>query len=137
MFKKCGGVNLNKKMMTLMLIIVAVLLMYVGSTMFYNTGIGITDLKVVETSDSGEYNATYMLRSVRSFEKLECEHTLLTKENKELASNKTELDNIKDGTFNIDQAIKVNDNTQKASKIKIKIKDMTSQKTMFEQTSDI
>ena len=105
--------------------------------MFYNTGIGITDLKVVETSNSGEYDVSYMLRSVRSFEKLECEHTLLSKENKEISTNKTELDNIKDGTFNISQKIKVNDNTQKASKIKIKIKDTTSQKTMFEQTSDI
>ena len=59
---------MNTKQM-IVLIIAMIMLFYIGTTMFYNTGLGITDLNLEEIESNGtQYDLSFMLRSVRSFE---------------------------------------------------------------------
>ena len=65
---------MNTKQM-IVLIIAMIMLFYIGTTMFYNTGLGITDLNLEEIESNGtQYDLSFMLRSVRSFEYLDCEY---------------------------------------------------------------
>ena len=107
---------MDKKVIIGLLIAVA-MLMYIGSTMFYNTGLGITDLSV-EEKDSNQYQVNYMLRSVRSFDYLDCEYALLDENGKEIGRAKTEFNNLTDGSFMVNQTVNT---TQKAKGIQIDI----------------
>lgn len=138
---------MNKIQMVGILIVVA-MLMYIGTTMFYNTGLGITDVNVDEKTDANttQYELTYMLRSVRSFEYLDCQATLLSESGQELGTSNTILKDIKDGSFTINETINktVNDTTQKPKQVKIKIYDekydsgaSQAQNTFFEQTTQL
>lgn len=107
---------MDKKILIGMLI-AAAMLMYIGTTMFYNTGLGITDLTVDE-KDSNQYQVNYMLRSVRSFDYLDCEYALLDENGKEIGRSNTVFENIKDGSFTVNETVNT---TQKAKEIQIKI----------------
>jgi hypothetical protein len=100
------------------------MLFYIGSTMFYNTGLGITDLNVEETDVNGtQYDLFFMLRSVRNFEFLDLEYTLFSEDNQVIATGSTVMNNITDGTFNINETLnRTNDDSSKVPKeVEIKI----------------
>ncbi len=115
---------MDKKVVIGMIIAIA-MLFYIGTTMFYNTGLGITDLNVEEKTDSNttQYELFYMLRSVRSFEYIDCQYTLLSDSGQEIATGSTTMINITDGTFNINETLNNtnNDSSQKAKEIQIRI----------------
>lgn len=129
------------KKIVLVAIIVAALLMFVGTNMFYNTGLGITDLAVHKSdSNSSQYDVSYMLRSVRSFHKVVGEYTLLSGDNQIIGKSSNELNDIKDGTFQINETINISGSSSDAKKIIItlyEIDDKNTQKQMFNQTFDI
>ena len=106
----------DKKVVIGMLIAVA-MLMYIGTTMFYNTGLGITDLNI-EEKDSNQYQINYMLRSVRSFDYLDCQYVLLDENGKEVGRANTKFENLKDGSFTVNETANT---TQKAKEIQIDI----------------
>lgn len=127
--------------MPLILLGVVVILFYVGSTMFYNTGLGITDLNV-NKSDSNDttYDISYMLRSVRSFNKVSMEYKLFDAKNQVFATGSNELNGIKDGTFQINDTIVSKDSSQVAKRIEImlyEIDESNTRKQIFDQTFDI
>jgi hypothetical protein len=123
------------------------MLMYVGTTMFYNTGLGITDFNFAENEAEEGYDLSYMLRSVRSFEFLDCEYTVVSEDGQEIASGSTILTNIVDGTFTINETLNktTDDSSKKPKEVQIKIftekfdpnlknaDGTTSQNTFFEQ----
>lgn len=127
------------------LVIAAAMLMYIGTTMFYNTGLGTTDLSIDE-KDTNQYQINYMLRSVRSFDYLDCEYVLLDDAGKEVGRANTIFKDIKDGSFTVNQSVNT---TQKPKQLQIKIyteqfnpelknSDGTSaQNPFFEQKTDI
>lgn len=130
---------MDKKILIGMLI-AAGMLMYIGTTMFYNTGLGITDLTVDE-KDSNHYQVNYMLRSVRSFDYLDCEYALLDENGKEIGRSNTVFENIKDGSFTVNETVNT---TQKAKEIQIKIytekfnpDQKNTQNPFFEQKASI
>ncbi|MBR0473314.1 MAG: hypothetical protein IJI98_11550 [Methanosphaera sp.] len=132
---------MKNKLMPLILLGIVVILMYVGSTMFYNTGLGITDLNV-HKSDSNDtaYDVSYMLRSVRGFNKVSMEYKLFDAKNQVIATGSNELNGIKDGTFQINDTLVSNDSSQVAKKIKItlfEIDESSTRKQIFDQTFDI
>jgi len=115
--------NVDKKQM-IVLVIAMLMLFYIGSTMFYNTGLGITDLNVEETDANGtQYDLFFMLRSVRNFEFLDLEYTLFSEDNEVIATGSTIMTNITDGTFNINETLnRTNDDSSKVPKeVEIKI----------------
>jgi hypothetical protein len=115
--------NLDTKQM-IVLVIAMLMLFYIGSTMFYNTGLGITDLNVEETDVNGtQYDLFFMLRSVRNFEFLDLEYTLFSEDNQVIATGSTVMNNITDGTFNINETLnRTNDDSSKVPKeVEIKI----------------
>lgn len=84
--------------------------------MFYNTGLGVTDVNLDEKDSNGtQYQLSFMLRSVRSFEFLDCEYRLLSEDNQEIAKGSTIFKDIKDGTFTINETL--NKTTDDSSKI--------------------
>lgn len=108
----------------IVLVIAMLMLFYIGSTMFYNTGLGITDLNVEETDANGtQYDLFFMLRSVRNFEFLDLEYTLFSEDNEVIATGSTIMTNITDGTFNINETLnRTNDDSSKVPKeVEIKI----------------
>ncbi|MBE6485246.1 MAG: hypothetical protein E7Z85_00195 [Methanosphaera stadtmanae] len=114
---------MDKKQM-IVLVIAMLMLFYIGSTMFYNTGLGITDLNVEETDANGtQYDLFFMLRSVRNFEFLDLEYTLFSEDNEVIATGSTIMTNITDGTFNINETLnRTNDDSSKVPKeVEIKI----------------
>jgi len=113
-------IYLNNKQL-IALLIAAGMLFYIGNTMFYNTGLGITDLNVENNSDGTQYEVSYMLRSVRNFEFLDCEYSLLTEDNQEIATGSTTLTNITDGSFNITETLSSNDSSKVPKQIDIRI----------------
>ena len=142
---------MNTKQM-IVLIIAMIMLFYIGTTMFYNTGLGITDLNLEEIESNGtQYDLSFMLRSVRSFEYLDCEYILFSEDNQEIATGSTILTNITDGTFTINETLnKTNEDSSKVPKeVEIRIyqekfnqeqknADGTySQKVFFEQRTPI
>ena len=97
-------------------VIAMLMLFYIGTTMFYNTGLGVTDLNVEETDSNGtQYNLFFMLRSVREFEFLDLEYTILSEDNQEIATGSTIMTNITDGTYNINETL--NKTTEDSSKV--------------------
>ena len=106
------------------LIIAMFMLFYIGTTMFYNTGLGITDLNVEETDSNGtQYDLSFMLRSVRNFEYLDFEYTLFSEDNQAIATGSTIMTNVTDGSFNITETLnKTNDDSSKVPKeVEIKV----------------
>ena len=98
------------------LIIAILMLFYIGTTMFYSTGLGVTDLNVEEIDSNGtQYNMSFMLRSVRSFEYLDLEYTLFSEDNTEIATGSTIMTNITDGTFVINKTL--DKTTEDSSKV--------------------
>ena len=92
--------------------------------MFYNTGLGITDLNVEETDSNGtQYDLSFMLRSVRNFEYLDFEYTLFSEDNQAIATGSTIMTNVTDGSFNITETLnKTNDDSSKVPKeVEIKV----------------
>lgn len=84
--------------------------------MFYSTGLGVTDLNVEEIDSNGtQYNMSFMLRSVRSFEYLDLEYTLFSEDNTEIATGSTIMTNITDGTFVINKTL--DKTTEDSSKV--------------------
>ena len=132
---------MNNKYMGLVVIVVAVLFMYVGSTMFYNTGLTITDLNVQKSDSNGlEYNVSYMLRSVRGFNKVTCEYDLLDSTGNVVGHASSELNEIKDGSFQINDNVSVEKGDNDVKKIEIKlceIDESNTKKVMFDQSYDI
>lgn len=100
------------------LIIAMLMLFYIGTTMFYNTGLGITDLNVEEVDSNGtQYDLSFMLRSVRSFEYLDLEYTLFSEDNQQIATGSTIMTNITDGSFTINETLnKTNEDSSKVPK---------------------
>lgn len=142
---------MNTKQM-IVLIIAMIMLFYIGTTMFYNTGLGITDLNLEEIESNGtQYDLSFMLRSVRSFEYLDCEYILFSEDNQEIATGSTILTNITDGTFTINETLnKTNEDSSKVPKeVEIRIYQEKfnpeqknpdgsySQKVFFEQRTPI
>lgn len=86
--------------------------------MFYNTGLGITDLNVEEVDSNGtQYDLSFMLRSVRSFEYLDLEYTLFSEDNQQIATGSTIMTNITDGSFTINETLnKTNEDSSKVPK---------------------
>ena len=114
---------MNTKQM-IPLIIAMFMLFYIGTTMFYNTGLGITDLNVEETDSNGtQYDLSFMLRSVRNFEYLDFEYTLFSEDNQAIATGSTIMTNVTDGSFNITETLnKTNDDSSKVPKeVEIKV----------------
>ena len=108
----------------IVLVIAMLMLFYIGTTMFYNTGLGITDLNVEEIDSNGtQYDLFFMLRSVRNFEYLDLEYTLFSEDNQEIATGSTIMSNITDGTFNVNETLnRTNDDSSKVPKeVEIKI----------------
>lgn len=132
---------LNNKFFAIVVIIIALLLMALGTTIFYNTGLGITDLNVQKSdSNDAQYDISYMLRSVRGFNKVVAEYTLLTNDNQVMGKGSSELNKIKDGSFQMDDKINVDNNSLEAKKVEIKlyeIDESNTQKQIFDQTFDI
>ncbi len=88
------------------ILVTALMLFYIGTTFYYNTGLGITDLNLDEQDSNGtQYQLSFMLRSVRSFEFLDCEYRILSEDNQEIASGSTIMKNITDGTFTINETL--------------------------------
>ncbi|RAP51753.1 MAG: hypothetical protein BZ138_04495 [Methanosphaera sp. rholeuAM270] len=131
---------MDKKYFGIIVLVIALLFMYLGTVMFYNTGLGITDLKVEKSdSNAGQYELSYMLRSVRSFNSLECQYTLFSEDNREIGSASNPLTNITDGSFAINKTIDVN-SSENAKQIEIRIYEIdenNKRNLMFEQKSDI
>lgn len=134
----------------IVVIIVMVLFMYIGYTMYNNTGLGITDFKLEEnSSDNNQYKLSYILRSVRSFEYIDCEYTILSEDGQPIGTGSTIMENITDGSFTINETINKTDASKTAKKVEIKIytekfnpelknsNGTSSQKVFFEQTMDV
>ena len=127
------------------------MLFYIGTTMFYNTGLGVTDINLDEKDSNGtQYDLSFMLRSVRSFEYLDCEYRILSEDNQEIAAGSTIFKNITDGTFTVNETLNKTGNdslTPKTVEIRVyqekfdpqqKNNDGSySQKVFFEQTTPI
>lgn len=127
------------------------MLVYIGSTMFYNTGLGVTDINLDEKESNGtQYQLSFMLRSVRSFEFLDCEYRLLSEDNQEIAKGSTTFTDLKDGSFTINETLNKTGNdslTPKTVEIRVyqekfdpqqKNADGSySQNVFFEQTTPI
>lgn len=112
------------KKQAILILITALMLFYIGTTMYYNTGLGITDLNLDEKEDSNatQYELSYMLRSVRSFEFLDCEYRLLSEDNQEIATGSTILKNITDGTFTINETLNNTDENSSKTPKEIEIR---------------
>lgn len=134
---------MDKKYLSVIALVLVVILMYIGTTMFYNTGLAITDLNVEKSgADNNQYEVTYLLRSVRGFDTVEYECTLLSDNGQTIGQNSSQETNLKDGTFNINQTVTTNNNSsQEAAKIKITLYEIESgksdKKTIYDQTFDI
>lgn len=93
------------------------MLFYIGTTMFYNTGLGVTDINLDEKDSNGtQYQLSFMLRSVRSFEFLDCEYRLLSEDNQEIAKGSTIFTDLKDGSFTINETLNKTTNLSKTPK---------------------
>ena len=134
----------------IVVIIVMVAFMYIGLTMYNNTGLGITDFKLEENnSDHNQYELSYILRSVRSFEYIDCEYVLISEDGQQIGTGSTIMQNITDGSFTINETINKTDSSKAAKKVEIKIykekfnpelknsDGSPSQKAFFEQTMDV
>lgn len=134
----------------LILIVIMVLCMYIGTTMFYNTGVGITDFNFTQAdSDDNQYDLSFILRSVRSFDYLDCEYMLISDDGQQIATSSTILTNITDGSFPINETLKSNDSSKVPKKLQIRIytekfnpelknsDGSPSQEVFFEQTMDV
>lgn len=109
----------------------------IGSNNYYETGLRITDLNIEENDN--QYEVSYMLRSVREFNKVQTEYALLDENNNQIGFNTNELDKIKDGSFQINEKVMV-DNNIKASKMRITIYEISESGTkrqMYDQTYDL
>ena len=102
------------------MLIAAGMLMYIGTTMFYNTGFGITDFNLEDTSDT-QYQLSYMLRSVRSFDYVDCEYTVLSEDGQVIATGNTILNDIADGSFQINETLNKTKPDLKAKGVEIRI----------------
>jgi len=141
---------LDKKQ-SVILIITAIMLFYVGTTMFYNTGLGVTDINLDEKDSNGtQYQLSFMLRSVRSFEFLDCEYRLLSEDNQEIAKGSTIFTDLKDGSFTINETLnKTTDLSKNPKEVEIRVYQEKfdpqqknadgsySQKVFFEQRTPI
>jgi len=141
---------LDKKQ-SVILIITAIMLFYVGTTMFYNTGLGVTDINLDEKDSNGtQYQLSFMLRSVRSFEFLDCEYRLLSEDNQEIAKGSTIFTDLKDGSFTINETLnKTTDLSKTPKEVEIRVYQEKfdpqqknadgsySQKVFFEQRTPI
>ena len=136
-----GCLLMDNKYLGVLVVVVALLLMYVGTTMFYNTGLTITDLRVEpDGSNSSEYNVSYMLCSVRGFNRVTMDYTLLASDGRVVGHGSDELGEIKDGSFQIDDKVRVDDILLEVKKIEVKlceIDESNTQKVMFDQTFDV
>lgn len=134
----------------IVVIIAMVVFMYIGFTMYNNTGLGITDFKLEEkNSDNNQYELSYILRSVRSFEYIDCEYTILSEDGQQIGTGSTIMKNITDGSFTVNETINRTDTSKAAKKVEIKIyteklnpelknsNGTPSQKVFFEQTMDV
>lgn len=132
---------MNNKYVGLIIIVIALFLMYFATTIFYNTGLAITDLNVKQSeSDGNQYDISYMLRSVRGFYKVVSEYTILSEDNQIIATGSNELSEIKDGSFQIDDTLNGKDNSLEAKKIEIIIYEFdenNNKKQILNQTFDI
>ncbi len=127
------------------------MLFYVGTTMFYNTGLGVTDINLDEKDSNGtQYQLSFMLRSVRSFEFLDCEYRLLSEDNQEIAKGSTIFTDLKDGSFTINETLnKTTDLSKTPKEVEIRVYQEKfdpqqknadgsySQKVFFEQRTPI
>lgn len=102
------------------MLIAAGMLMYVGTTMFYNTGFGITDFNFEETSDT-QYQLSYMLRSVRSFDYVDCEYSVLSDDGQVIATGNTIFKDIADGSFQVNETLDKTKPDLKAKGVEIRI----------------
>jgi len=141
---------LDKKL-SVILIITAIMLFYIGTTMFYNTGLGVTDINLDEKDSNGtQYQLSFMLRSVRSFEFLDCEYRLLSEDNQEIAKGSTIFTDLKDGSFTINETLnKTTDLSKTPKEVEIRVYQEKfdpqqknadgsySQKVFFEQRTPI
>ncbi len=139
------------KKQSVILIITAIMLFYVGTTMFYNTGLGVTDINLDEKDSNGtQYQLSFMLRSVRSFEFLDCEYRLLSEDNQEIAKGSTIFTDLKDGSFTINETLnKTTDLSKNPKEVEIRVYQEKfdpqqknadgsySQKVFFEQRTPI
>ncbi len=139
------------KKQSVILIITAIMLFYVGTTMFYNTGLGVTDINLDEKDSNGtQYQLSFMLRSVRSFEFLDCEYRLLSEDNQEIAKGSTIFTDLKDGSFTINETLnKTTDLSKTPKEVEIRVYQEKfdpqqknadgsySQKVFFEQRTPI
>ncbi len=127
------------------------MLFYIGTTMFYNTGLGVTDINLDEKDSNGtQYQLSFMLRSVRSFEFLDCEYRLLSEDNQEIAKGSTIFTDLKDGSFTINETLnKTTDLSKTPKEVEIRVYQEKfdpqqknadgsySQKVFFEQRTPI
>ncbi|HII08439.1 MAG TPA: hypothetical protein HA355_02490 [Methanosphaera sp.] len=139
------------KKLSVILIITAIMLFYIGTTMFYNTGLGVTDINLDEKDSNGtQYQLSFMLRSVRSFEFLDCEYRLLSEDNQEIAKGSTIFTDLKDGSFTINETLnKTTDLSKTPKEVEIRVYQEKfdpqqknadgsySQKVFFEQRTPI
>ena len=139
------------KKLSVILIITAIMLFYIGTTMFYNTGLGVTDINLDEKDSNGtQYQLSFMLRSVRSFEFLDCEYRLLSEDNQEIARGSTIFTDLKDGSFTINETLnKTTDLSKTPKEVEIRVYQEKfdpqqknadgsySQKVFFEQRTPI
>lgn len=145
-----GGVLYLNMRQGIVVIVFMILFMYIGTTMFYSTGLGITDFKLEENnSNDAQYELSYILRSVRSFDYIDCEYAIISDDGQKIGTGSTIMENITDGSFTINETINKTDTSKKAKSVEIKIytekfnpelknPDGTpSQKVFFEQTMDV
>ncbi len=102
------------------MLIAAGMLMYIGTTMFYSTGFGITDLNLEDSSDT-QFQLSYMLRSVRSFDYVDCEYSIVSEDGEEIATGNTILKDIADGSFQINETLDKTKPGAKAKGVQIRI----------------